>query len=345
MFTLVFGFLPFVICLSWLCVFALGYRRSDGARRAYTWFLAVAAMLYACHGIYFNFGNYRLFEGIWAMCSLSVYPLYLIYIYKLTDEHPDLSRVRWTLLPGAVVAVMLWMGFSEVGQIAHKLCFLVQVVEVCRIGWQQLSRFDQRLQQFYADTEEYETHHVRRLLVFFVCTSLCSSVFNIIGRQYFLDSKWLICIPSLLFGTLLFTLSYVCHRQNYAAQAMRVDKPEPSATAAPPEWLGSVLRHLMDDDHLYLRPNIRLDDLAREVGTCRTYLSTYINQELGLTFSEYINRQRITYAQQLLSSRSGKLSIDDIARLSGFASISSFYRNFQRFVGQKPEAWILQLQG
>lgn len=44
------------------------------------------------------------------------------------------------------------------------------------------------------------------------------------------------------------------------------------------------------------------------VGTNRTYLSRFFNQENGKTFYDYVNNYRVKYAEQLLSSTKDPLS-------------------------------------
>lgn len=62
------------------------------------------------------------------------------------------------------------------------------------------------------------------------------------------------------------------------------------------------------------------------VFTNRTYLSNYLNQKLNTTFYDYVNGWRIRHSEQLLQTTD--LSLDGVAELSGFNSLSSFRRNF-----------------
>ncbi len=58
---------------------------------------------------------------------------------------------------------------------------------------------------------------------------------------------------------------------------------------------------------------------------------------VGVAPLEYINRYRIHRSLNLL--RSTNESIQNIAARTGFPSITTFNRNFQRCVGQSPSAW------
>ena len=58
---------------------------------------------------------------------------------------------------------------------------------------------------------------------------------------------------------------------------------------------------------------------------------------VGVAPLEYINRYRIHRSLNLLRSTSEP--IQNIAARTGFPSITTFNRNFQRCVGQSPSAW------
>ena len=235
------------------------------------------------------------------------------------------------------------MGFIEISQWAHKLIFMMQVFMICWLGVRKLSRFDRQLKEVYADTEETTTEPLRTLLICFVATSVVSSVFNAIGRQYFATSVWLLAIPSILFSTMLFAVSYVGYSRKYIALQLHKDMEDEDAEQkqndetepATADKFGPILKRMMEEQQIYLQADIKVNELAQQVGTCRTYLSTYLNQELGVSFSDYINRQRVEYAKELMS-QSPNLTLAEVATSSGFSSVASFVRNYKKFVGKAP---------
>ena len=80
--------------------------------------------------------------------------------------------------------------------------------------------------------------------------------------------------------------------------------------------------------------------MARASGICRTYVSNYINQTKGMSFSDYINSLRIDHAKMLLTSNTENVKISAIAAQSGVSSEQSFYRNFHKFTGMKTFEWM-----
>jgi AraC-like DNA-binding protein len=63
-----------------------------------------------------------------------------------------------------------------------------------------------------------------------------------------------------------------------------------------------------------------------------------INREMGMSFSEYVNRLRVQHAARLLDE-GRDLSHAELAERSGFSSITSFYRNFKLYAGCSPKEY------
>lgn len=88
----------------------------------------------------------------------------------------------------------------------------------------------------------------------------------------------------------------------------------------------------------YLREDLRLTDLQRVFPISRSYLSQLFNRELGQSFSDYVNQFRIEESKRLLETEPSA-SIQEIAERSGFHSISTFRRAFQKYTGMVPSEY------
>jgi len=109
-----------------------------------------------------------------------------------------------------------------------------------------------------------------------------------------------------------------------------------------PESLILQLQKLMDEDQLYLNPEVTLTGLARKMGLGGHQLSELLNSHVKQNFCTYINVYRIQHAQRLLLSDSER-SILEIAMDCGFNSKSSFNRAFRLIVGLAPREWRSQV--
>ena len=82
----------------------------------------------------------------------------------------------------------------------------------------------------------------------------------------------------------------------------------------------------------YLNPELRITDLILPLGTNRTYLSNFINNTYGVSFSTYVNNCRIKELKKYQSDpKMGKYSDEDLVFMAGFTS----YRGYKRFIGKE----------
>ena len=87
---------------------------------------------------------------------------------------------------------------------------------------------------------------------------------------------------------------------------------------------------------MFLQKNLKVSDIASALNTNRLYVSQAINDDMHMSFSEYINHKRISYAIQLMQNNP-QLNMTEVAAASGFSTDNSFYRNFKAFTGKTPK--------
>ena len=90
---------------------------------------------------------------------------------------------------------------------------------------------------------------------------------------------------------------------------------------------------------MFRLPHLRLQDLAAELGTNRTYISDCINSYYGCSFSQLLIRYRINAAKELLLN--SERSVQEIIEEVGFNTRSSFYKAFKENVSEdsSPVDW------
>ena len=252
------------------------------------------------------------------------------------------------LLPGITVAATKFFFPGEAVDNVRKLLFAVQVFMVVYFGYLKLRAFDREIANVYADTEGRDTTAVKHLLIAFMITSLLSAVANALGRQYFAQSDWMTLAIQTQSSVMLFALSYIGFTRDFSFEEYVKDSrecpilPEEDARALKDSELGKNIEHLFVARQLYLTPNLKIGDVAKATGICRTYISNHINQTKGMSFSDYTNSLRVEYAKTLLTRNMENKKIVSIASRAGFSSEQSFYRNFHKFTGMKPLEWVKQ---
>ena len=94
----------------------------------------------------------------------------------------------------------------------------------------------------------------------------------------------------------------------------------------------------MEDRQLFRRSDLRVGDVASELGTNTTYISACLNGQLGVSFPVFVARYRVEYAQSLMLREPGK-RLSKVAEESGFADDASFFRTFKQITGVTPSEW------
>ena len=360
--------LPLFVCAS--IAVELLLKKKSRPRWCLLFWAVTATLLYACHAqFFFHVSFMEMWRHVaYVVCNLWVFPLFLIYISELSEPRP-LSRrpVVWALLaPGvvggaAMAAVCCLVSEQEAADfmqqylyhgsrdalsgyaltasyvsLACKVAFALEVALTMILGARMLWRYDSKLELYYADEDKYSLRKVRILLMLLCITSLLSVMANFVGRSAFVDSEWLLAVPALAFSAMLYSVGYVCtdlEPVDVLTQMSEIEEEEESlATEAPNAnlQLGENLNRLMDEEQIFLKPDLKLQDLATALGTNRTYLLWHLRTEYGMTFSEFVNRRRIAHARRLMQQHPEWKKVR-IASASGYALGVTFYRNWKKY--------------
>lgn len=86
--------------------------------------------------------------------------------------------------------------------------------------------------------------------------------------------------------------------------------------------------------HIHFRENPTLKDVAKIAHYNTSHFSATFHKELGMTYCEYLNMLKISYAKELLISTN--LKISEVCSRSGFTSHSNFLRLFNERLGMSP---------
>ena len=401
--------LPMFVCGFWSVFFILEW---FGNREMRTWrlsvFMAVCMLLYACHFVFFEQVS-RLVpvtDSLYSFCNPAVFPLFYIYVKEQTDASRQ-KRPAWCyLIPSFLcfIAVSityalmsaeevelfvddyLYCGdFSSLHGLAYvqflfhvlvKFVFAAQIVPILVSGIRRIRNFESQLAANYSELDGKTMRPITLLLGLFVVVSLISFLCNIIGRERFFDSIWMLSVSSLSFSFLLYMVGYAAYRQHFSAAMMESEgmgTADDFTAEVPPAFpsvfcgrsgaasdgfsatgldaeqekaelddkmdlLKEQIQQLMVEEKFYLRPNLKILDVSQRLGTNRSYIYNAINGGMGISFSDYVNRLRIDYAVSLMKTDKDLL-LSEISTKAGFASTVSFYRNFKHFMGCSPKSF------
>ena len=376
MISLIFSSLPMFACGFWAILIGctLYFDGRNRGYLMLLLFMVTASLLYAGHCAFLNhfYSDMPVLDSLYSFANLAVYPLFYVYIVSMTSPEGQLRHTWLYFIPSAVIGIMVsviyimmspqeldsfvriisynedfgsgtglckMMGYTR---LAAKVVFAIEVVAVLIAGSRKILAYNKSIEDYYADTEGKKLTAFQWYMYLFTACSLASIIFNFIGRSRFDSSAWMMAIPSLLFSSLLFGLGFIGFRQSFTIDHFEQEEsadeiiPESAPASKQEKPLIERIEEVVTKRQLYLRHNLKISDVAAELCTNRLYVSTAINEEMGISFSDYINRKRVNYAIHLMSVNP-QLTIYEIADLSGFSSDKSFYRNFKNITGKSPK--------
>lgn len=356
--------LPFSVCLMWTVLLLLDGRKLGwkSGRGPLCLFSAACTLLYLCHAIHFidNPGPYSWIDVLYSGLNLTVYPLFFLYLRSVADVK-GIRPADWLLLlPAAGVTVYAAcvhiLGLRpDTVLLCNKIFFPLTVVFTLVFGEILLTRYDKAVRNFYVETEKKTLEGIHLILWLLAVTSVASGLASFLGREAF-QSRIPLLIPSLLFSALLYALLYAAFRLPFTAQDLQRDMARSSealedAGAAPDASdaaddasgrhaeLVARIEEIVREREIYKQHGLTITDLAALVGTNRTYVSNAINQHLGMSFSDYINRLRIEESKRIIRAAEGRIMMSAVAEESGFVSEATFYRHFRSLEGKTPLEW------
>ena len=88
---------------------------------------------------------------------------------------------------------------------------------------------------------------------------------------------------------------------------------------------------------LHFAENIRAEELARRCGLSEAHFRRVFTANLNMAPMDYLNLIRVQNACKLMRSKNSSMEL--IAAECGFASVSTFTRNFRKYLGTTPYQW------
>jgi AraC-like DNA-binding protein len=125
-------------------------------------------------------------------------------------------------------------------------------------------------------------------------------------------------------------------------QKKTVEETEPANK--PIELLKYRLEELMYQKKPFLQPGYTIKDMATELQMPSYQLSAFINNRIGMNFSDYLNQFRIKYCEELIKKEGGKLNLQQLAARCGFHNRNTFTTAFKKFTGRTPSDYTKNLQ-
>lgn len=103
--------------------------------------------------------------------------------------------------------------------------------------------------------------------------------------------------------------------------------------------LGQKLKALFQQESLHLQNGINIHQVAKKLNTNANYLSRVVNSQFQYSFTDWVNLNRVNEMQtRLKAPQFQHLTIEAIAKDSGFNSAVTCNRAFKKFLSASPSA-------
>ena len=86
-------------------------------------------------------------------------------------------------------------------------------------------------------------------------------------------------------------------------------------------------------------PELSLSMVAEYFDQQKSFVSALYKREKGMNYVDYVNRVRIVHAAKLLRQTDEEASLDSISLAAGYISLSTFRRNFIKYMGCTPSKY------
>ena len=123
------------------------------------------------------------------------------------------------------------------------------------------------------------------------------------------------------------------------------DVQEPAETASDTEAtdrrrIDEIVKQWSESpDKLYLTEGVTLSSVADSMGISSRLLSDFLNNIFEMNFNTWIKSLRVDEVKRLLRQTEPKMTLLDIATLTGFPDASSMSKAFKLFTGMTPSAY------
>ena len=220
--------------------------------------------------------------------------------------------------------------------------------------WKGIDRREQAVKEYFTDIDSFGHGWVKNFIIFQI---ICSIGFFFllefltvpinIAWNYIMACYWLYfalkCKEQRYFSTQI-PADIVEIIEEVEEKENKKEKEEPAKYFLPSDKMELIETRLAEitERELFTNENLTLASLAQEVGTNRTYLSSYFHLK-NTTFYDYINGLRCNYAIEQMK-KSPSRSVSELSRLSGYKTENSFRSAFQTIYNQTPAAYKRELR-
>jgi AraC-like DNA-binding protein len=261
---------------------------------------------------------------------------YAIMIYEVTTPGwTTWRRVVKTALPFLLFTIVFFVWPTSLIINLYGAFLVVYTLAIIVIAVIKARRYNRYIRNNYSNIDEIDISWVNKVLLM----TLLSQVTWVISTLY----PGLITDTVYYFFTLLMWQKVISYSRRMRPVPIEKMSQHPDNVETTRSFaFAGALEDIVETRELYMNQELTLADLAKAVNTNRTYLSYYFSNVKKTTFYDYINQLRITKKSLPMMREHPEYTLDYVAAMSGFKSISTFRRAFIKLTGTSPSQYIHQ---
>ena len=236
------------------------------------------------------------------------------------------------------VLIMLNQGLKFAAEVAWMSAHLIQSIQAPLSEFTQLISSTILVLTFWEAVRPSATE-TRAPRLFFASVYISCILFGEVVLNGFIPVElrahifpWFVAIAatSLLITTQLTMLWLRTLQRKTAADSLRAES-QSSSSEPKDNALAEQISQLVDKDKMYLKPQLKMNDIAFALDVSEYKVSHAIRHAFGAAnFNQFINHYRLKHAKQLLIGEDSRHWTTLVVALeSGFSSLASFNRVFK----------------
>ncbi len=371
MIKLIAVFAPLFTCVHWGLVLFLAKKPGDKPRVFLGLFMIFASLVFLGQAFFFLKWSriYTFYDPLFIFSSLMLFPVYYHYIRLLTVDQNWNRNYLYHYLTAIICGILagsqhlIYHSYSLENSINYfsyitewhkdevfptsffyllfRLIFVMQAIFYLYNGNQLINRHQERLANYYSDYGERDVRMVWILHYTFIAVGAAGILFGLTGRSNLTDRPVWLLVFFLVFSVGIFVVGFLGNIQVQLVKLSGAEDSEIKEDGQVPGQMMPRLREkldsLMDQEKIFLKPNLSIWDVSVALGSNRSYISELINEGYGMNFSQFVNQYRIEEAKKMLRDPATRnLSLETIGEQCGFGSLNNFMRVFRRFENTTP---------
>ncbi len=332
-------------------------------------FMGIACLLFFSHMLYFLPlpGLYHYADPFYHLLSLLVYPIYYVYIRLLTvDRVFDWKKHGVYFLPALLLFLLYLAGVLLMTKDEHldylyrlllsgeklrgiflyqksvyltcRVVFIIQGLVYIWLSIRLVAANKKNVQNYYANTSADNLDKIYWLNISLFVTIVFGIILSLIGKENFVSDEKSLILPSVIFSVTLFVIGWLGNIQRAVLTESGDQFQDPVIERIEEEYepdrledIRKKIKLLFDEGKIFLNKDLTIWEVARVLGTNRTYVSSVINNDFKQNFSSFVNSYRVKHAK-MLQGNNPDISKQDLAEMSGFGSQVSMKRAFDNLL-------------